>query len=391
MRRKVASYLLPVASKGERRSSAFTGNWQLATSNYSPAFTLVEMLTVLGIIILILATAIPVWNTLTGNHSLAAAQNEVASALAVARADAISTRQVTGIFFFIDPATDAVALAEVQADPQGGTNATGATTYTPQNICAGANNLFANYGSYNNGPLNALELVNYYVPPPPTSAANPGPGTFTYYRDVTILPANVGIALYNNTYGYYYSPTSPVGGQPFDRYTRLGAILFDATGQVISIPFAVQVTRTTPYYYTTVSDKTVEITPVSQLGRRLGLFGANQNTTNTNGTGDLASDIQTGATAHTPATPPVYPLISQVGLLFYDRDAFLNQKTSTSGYAGQSFTDLDIDYLLPTQAWPVGILQTSMESQKADEEAWLDQNGIAVMVSPFNGSLIAAK
>ncbi|MGA3066771.1 MAG: hypothetical protein ABSF29_07995, partial [Tepidisphaeraceae bacterium] len=226
------------------------------------------MLTVLAIIIIILATAVPVWNTLTGNHSIAAAQNQVAAALATARTDAINSHQVTGIFFFIDPATQSVALAEVQADPQ----STGGTTFTPTQICDGLNNSPTQYSKFNNGPLTALELVNYYTAPP-TETNGPTIGTFTYYRDVVILSPNVGIALYNNYYGYSFNTTTLNNGyQPFDRYSRLGAILFDANGQLISLPFGVQQTRVTPYYTVNTATTPTLIQVASQLGRRLGLL-----------------------------------------------------------------------------------------------------------------------
>ena len=316
------------------------------------AFTLIEMLVVMAIMIVILISAVPVFNTLTGNHSLAAAQNQVAAALGTARADAIYYQQTIGIFFFVDPATDQVALAEVQADPQ----STGGTTYIPANISGAA-------AAANNGSVNALELVNNW---------DSTQGKFIYYRDLVLLPANVGIALNNNYYGYIYNAAAPpAAGNAFDHYVRLGAIMFNSQGSVISIPFAVQAQRNTPY--------TPAAQPVCLLGRKLGL----RIQTDPMKTGDLASIINPAAAPPNPPSPVVYPLTSQLALLFYDRETFLNQKTQ----AGDSFTDQDMQYTLPSQAAAVPVTA----ADKADEETWLDQNGTAVLVSPNNGSLINAK
>ena len=368
--------------EGERKGCIplATSNKQLATSR--PGFTLIEIITVLTIMIIVLAVAIPVWNVVTGGHSLAAAQNQIASTLATARADAMYNRQTIGIFFFVDPATGQVAMAEVQADPQ----ATGGTTYTPARVSPN----WALYTAYhdpggtpppaNNGPVNALEMVSDYVP-----------GGFAYRRDLVLLPPGVGVALYNNYYNYIYDPTLLPLPQTFDRYVRLGAIMFDAYGMLTSIPFAVQQTRTTPYGNFP-----------SQLGKRLGLRPLPITPSDPAATGDLASVVPVAsgtpplpaAYPTTPFRPPangLYPLISQVGLLLYDRDAFLSQKTS----GGRSFSDSDFQYVLPSPPNPPYAFSpplTAADCQdKEDEETWLDQNGIASMVSPFNGALIKAK
>lgn len=315
-------------------------------SGRRPGFTLIEIITVLTIMIIVLAVAIPVWNVITGGHSLAAAQNQIASVLATARSDAIYNQQTTGIFFFVDPATGQVAMAEVQCDPQAG----GGTTYTPANSASNPN-------AGANGAVNALEMVNDFIP-------NNG---FAYRRDLVLLPVGVGVALCNNTYGYTYGGAV---SYPFDRYVRLGAIMFDATGMLTSISFAIPVTRNTPYPLSFNH-------PPNQLGKRLGL---------TTTIGDLASNVP-----HPPGTAPpyppasgFYPLTSQVGLLLYDRDAFLGQRTTNTTTPGVPFTDDDMNYQLPGHG-------TASPANKADEENWLDQNGIASLVSPFNGALIKAK
>ena len=368
----VASCQLLVASKyGSRRPPVFTGNWQLATRNYSSGFTLVEMLTVLAIIVLVLASAVPVFNSLTGNHSLAAAQNQIASLLQTARQDAIYNRQTMGIFFYIDPATDAVAMAEVQLDQQQG----GGTTYSPSEIYVSPTNTQSTAPPQ--GQVNAIEMANYWDPSL-TAPGQVGTGEFVYYRDVVTLPANVGIALYNNSVPYpangEYTP--PI----IDRYVRTGAIFFDSTGALASIPYAVQQTRITPYG-----------TFQNHLGIRLGLRGAGD-PSGLNATGDLASDINDYAVSGTPVY--YFPLISQVGLLFYDRSAYFNQRTTNPADVNgpRAFTDQDLQYTLPPLSSPPNNSPLAyFQADKSDEEIWLDQNGQAVMVNPFNGALIFAK
>jgi prepilin-type N-terminal cleavage/methylation domain-containing protein len=344
-------------------------------------FTLVELLTVLGIIVVILAVAIPVFDSMTGNHSTAAAQNTIASTLATARADAIYNRQITGVFFFLDPATGRFAMAEVQADPQ----STGGYTFTPTN--SGAPNGYGDsiYGATpppNNGLLTALEMVNTYTPS--SSAVAGAAGTFSYYRDVVELPAGIGVALNNNYYGYNY--TNYPADYGFDRYVRTGVILFDSTGSLITIPYAVQAMRATPYpgtygkYY-------------NQLALRIGLTTVGPASANLPGNQkDLASVVPAAITGppQAPAgAPPVYPLISQVGLILYNHDAYLNQKTTNTSTPGDAFTDTDLNYLLPWQGSPPAPAVSAWD--KNDEENWLDSNSTAILVSPVNGSLVTAQ
>jgi prepilin-type N-terminal cleavage/methylation domain-containing protein len=346
-------------------------------------FTLVELLTVLGIMVVILAVAVPVFDSMTGSHSTAAAQNIIASTLATARADAIFNRQITGVFFFLDPATGRFAMAEVQADTQ----RNGGVTYTPGGGAIPPANANGD-GTYpvtpppNNGPLTALEMVNYYTSPPPKTAV---PGSYTYYRDVVELPVGVGLALNNNYYGFNVNFFGT--NQPFDRYVRTGVILFDSTGSLITIPYAVQQIRDTPYtnFYPPAGAGFY-----NQLALRIGLSTTNGGLNPPTNYRDFATSI-----AHPPALPVnvpsangFYPLFSQVGFVLYNHDAFLNQKTTNNSTPGDAFTDVDLNYLLPYQST---ISPAPNQADKNDEENWLDSNSTAILVSPVNGTLVAAQ
>jgi prepilin-type N-terminal cleavage/methylation domain-containing protein len=82
-------------------------------SPVSRGFTLTEILIVIGIIVLMIALAVPALGLLTGSRSIDRAENNISAMLGRARADAIGIQRAVGVLFFIDPATNNVTLAEV--------------------------------------------------------------------------------------------------------------------------------------------------------------------------------------------------------------------------------------------------------------------------------------
>src|SRR2546423_1928043 len=77
------------------------------------AFTLTEILIVLGIIVLMLGIAVPAFNIIRGNRSVDSAVNQVSALLGRARSEAIGLQEKRGVFFFVDPRNGRVTLAEV--------------------------------------------------------------------------------------------------------------------------------------------------------------------------------------------------------------------------------------------------------------------------------------
>ena len=73
-----------------------------------------ELLVVIGIIVLLLVVAMPAFNFITGTRSIDGAQNNLSALLGRARAEAIARQQISGVLFFIDPATDRVAALLVR-------------------------------------------------------------------------------------------------------------------------------------------------------------------------------------------------------------------------------------------------------------------------------------
>jgi prepilin-type N-terminal cleavage/methylation domain-containing protein len=148
------------------------------------AFTLTEMLIVMGIIVVVALVAIPSFRALTGGRSLEGAQNQISAAMARARTEALGLQEVRGILFYRDPDTKRIGLTIVKAR--------------------------------NTGAPWILDLVPD--------------------RDTLLLPAGVGVQMIatnpiNDRYlGYIdYDKTNP---KPAVAYG--GAILFDGQGRLIA-------------------------------------------------------------------------------------------------------------------------------------------------------------
>src|SRR5690242_9771399 len=71
-------------------------------STFRRAFTLTEILVVIGIIVLMLAIAVPALNFIRGSRSVDSAQNQISALLGRARSKAIGLQELTGVFFFKD-------------------------------------------------------------------------------------------------------------------------------------------------------------------------------------------------------------------------------------------------------------------------------------------------
>ena len=93
------------------------------------AFTLTELLVVIGIIVLLLVLAVPAFNLLSGSRSIDGAENNLSALLGRARAEAIGLQRETGVMFFIDPATEGVMGALVYKSTETGPTADAREVY----------------------------------------------------------------------------------------------------------------------------------------------------------------------------------------------------------------------------------------------------------------------
>src|SRR4051812_46982550 len=82
------------------------------------AFTLTEMLIVMGIILLVALIAVPAFRAMTGSRSTEAAQNQLAAFLGRARAEAIGVQEIRGVAFVLNSDSNrptAIMVREVSA------------------------------------------------------------------------------------------------------------------------------------------------------------------------------------------------------------------------------------------------------------------------------------
>src|SRR5205085_6804369 len=86
-------------------------------SKIANGFTLTEILIVIGIIVLMLAMAVPALNFIRGSRSIDGAENQISALLGRARSRAIGVQELTGVFFFRDPNTDRDMAAIVHETP----------------------------------------------------------------------------------------------------------------------------------------------------------------------------------------------------------------------------------------------------------------------------------
>jgi Tfp pilus assembly protein FimT len=94
------------------------------SSSRARGFTLTEMLVILGVIVLILAIALPAFNAVSGSRSVEAGTNIAQSAVSRARAEAIRRGVPCGALFFVDAqGRTAVAFVALTGGSGGGIDA----------------------------------------------------------------------------------------------------------------------------------------------------------------------------------------------------------------------------------------------------------------------------
>jgi prepilin-type N-terminal cleavage/methylation domain-containing protein len=305
------------------------GSKETFVRNRHKAFTLAEMLVVMGIILVFIAMAVPAVRSLTGGSSISAARNSMASLMNRAREEAVGIQDIRGVLFFVDPASDRVVGVICQA-----------ATIQDSNLTS-----------------QGIVLLD----------AVPG-------RDSLPLPLGVRLQMmFNGT-----NPSSSQTGAD-DRYLGFnplnstsgnppfvgGCILFDGNGKLIVRQYGFQMSQPGPTGNFIASNL---CTMLSNAYPAAGL-------TSTSGTisnGGSSAFIPTGA----PATAPY----SQLGLVLFDYDQF---KT-------QGFSDLDADINGKGYTSAGSIVEGSVTQAQSEqlEETWIDQHSTPVLINRFNGTLI---
>jgi type II secretory pathway pseudopilin PulG len=230
-------------------------------------FTLTELIVVMGIIILIIAVAVPAIRSLTGTRSVDAGFNTLSALVTRAREEAVGIQDVRGVMFYLNAENDRVEAVIVQATPPPLT-ATG-----PQ-------------------PTYYLDVVpnrDYLPLPPGIGAQTVNNCTFT----------GTGTAAVRTTDGYLgFNPTTTFSSQtPTENMLYGGVILFDGNGRLISATYGFK------------------------------LFQNNANPPAATGMAQLLK-IDTTPGVPTVDLVPQYNgalLSSQFGFVLYDREAFKAQ------------------------------------------------------------------
>ena len=289
-------------------------------------FTLTELLIVIGLIVLVLALAVPAFQAMTGGRSVDAAQNQLSAVLGAARAEAIGLQKVRGVFFYIDPATERVNAALVQE------------TSSPLEA-----------------PDDPPEFYLDLVPDRDPIALPVGVG-LQGIDNASIAPGTAsaggtrrddGYVGYNPLVGL--QPAPPAGGPRYG-----GVILFDGYGRVINKRYGFLIGREAP-------GGTVRSIQPTLIGA---LFGYS------NGNVDVPEYFvprQSVGAGNT--TENNHPPRSQFGFALFDAQPF-----RTLG-----FTDADPQFDPGAGGYA---------TPEQDEEKWIDQNGIPVLINRYNGTLV---
>ena len=337
-------------------------------------FTLVEVLVVLTIIVLISLSALPAIRFITGSRSIESAQNLAGAMISRARGQALADGEPRGVFFFIDPSNDRTTMALVG---QGGGDFDQYLGWTakalpPANVRFDlpGNTLPASFFYYPSGVIGetqskvislgsagavfgpesnsaylgqARSIVRRYVcvqtntpidaNKPKTTNGNAVWQTASTALDLVAdtdfqqLPAGVGVQLINS---------NPTGAGSFDRYLRIGCIMFDRNGFFASVPWSV-----------------AWQTPIGQAMH-------------------LAADIDLGNS-----------LYSEFGLALYDRQTYLAQQSN-----GVNFPEGD--FIFPSTLFQVGFGPKSYGSftDEIVKEKWIDNNSLPLLIDRYSGNLI---
>lgn len=330
----------PSPSRGCPRSA-----FRVRRSAFRPAFTLTEVLVVIGLIVLLILLAVPAFNIINGTRSVAAGEDLVAAMLGRARAEAVKNRRSTSVAFFKDPAVDRYVMAiSVEASQTGqllpepaGLDNYKSWSQFQETSTAGTPVPTAYQPGHT---VIAMVLVNDEGMSKPvtkkfvcieTHTANltnrpPNPAFWDDLEEDAVnvlqgfefqyLPKGVGVQLVHD---------GKAAGA--DRFVSAGVITFDERGQLVHEPFRWEDDASMQGELADLSEREVP---------------------------NAAGDFYT-----------------QLGVVVFDDELF---KSANGSDAYQQ------DYF-----------DGATNPQEGAEEVWLDDNGVVLMVNRYNGTLVRSE
>ena len=269
-------------------------------------FTLTELLVVIGIIVMMLALAVPLFNIFSGSRSVEGGQNMVSAMLQRARARALAMQERRGILFFEDQATKKTGMLLVKID----------------------------------------EPPAAPFPPPPGFV----PGAYVLELDerdeeIQFLPTGVGAAVVLGA-----NPTSATAANANatqTTYRPYGVVVFDGVGRIATLG-----------NYTTEAGDPSRYPADATAGKGAGMtylkyyYGVNIYPPGADTNGKHIGEAVPGSVAQE---------YSHAALLLFDKHVYAEIQPDPSG---------DWRKLSPQQS------------------QWLDQNGTALVVNRYNGTII---
>jgi prepilin-type N-terminal cleavage/methylation domain-containing protein len=301
------------------------------------AFTLMELLVVIGIIVLVAIIAVPSFRALTGGRSTEAAQNQISAVLARARTEALGLEEPRGVLFYRDLETQRVGMTLVKA-----------TTLDPPyalDLVEGIGPVLLPQGV-------GIQFIDNYLT---TGAGTPPPraddgyiGFNTRVHPTLTNPANAPVVV-------------PYGG----------VVLFDGRGQLVTAAFRFRVRYPDP-------DGTGPLTPrASELGK----FLYDNPALAPNVTASQPELILPPPPSPTD-TNPIFPPESKIGFVLFDAEEFHNIHGEGRTTAANTDTDTEIAGTTGNGAYA---------PEERNEETWLDQNAIPLLVNRYNGTLVRSE
>jgi type II secretory pathway pseudopilin PulG len=347
------------------------------------AFTITELLIVIGLIVLFITLAVPAFNTLRGSRSVEAAQTVITSMIDRARQEAIRTGEYRGIMIApskddpqrtvavlvtrrgadfsadggdpldrykpYDPSIEYTPGQRVTFPIRDGRTDAGSRIYTKTFVRTAANPGVSGRAPTRGNPGANAFIGTADLSIPSTLNPNSGPEWRVVSDDeLDIVPADRGGAftLLAPGIGLQVITQSPLraGANTFDRYLRAGVIMFNPLGKLDVVAYSVPA--------------------ASSLG----------------------TDVL-GATTDLIFPNPAYPantfpadtqLLSQSGVVIYDAINYREQagdgaKTGDYFYSYRT----DGDYAVPAIA---------NVADEVAEETWLTENALPLLINPQTGA-----